>query len=105
MLFTILPSMQKNPALGGVFLILKDRLRKKRSGKRYARGLRALGTVFHIETYLLTFGEGLEAASLDGREVYEHVLAAVGGRNKSKTLGVVKPLYGTCSHCFITFNQ
>jgi hypothetical protein len=48
--------------------------------------------------HLGTLIEGAQAGSLDGRNVHEHILAAVVGLNKSETFGRVEPLHGTCRH-------
>src|SRR5262249_54248264 len=44
------------------------------------------------------FLERLEAAALDGGEVHEEILAAVGRGDETEALGVVEPLHGTCTH-------
>jgi hypothetical protein len=55
-------------------------------------GLALLSTL-QFETDCLTLVEGLEASTLDGRDVDEHVLGAVGRLNETETLLGVKPFY------------
>src|SRR3954468_21218803 len=43
---------------------------------RHVGGLLALGTLDDLELDRLALGQGLEALTLDGRVVHEHVLAA-----------------------------
>src|SRR5947209_13017692 len=51
----------------------------------------------HFELHDLPFGEGLEPVHLDGREVYEHVLAAF-LFNEAVALRVIEPLHFSLSH-------
>src|SRR5947208_11684968 len=51
-----------------------------------------------VEAHALAFLQGLEALLLNGGEMREEILAAVGGRNESETLCIVEPLDGTCCH-------
>ena len=62
------------------------------------RSLHALRAALRFETYFLTFCQRLEAVGANLRKVREKVIAAVIGRNKAKTLGVVKPLDNTGVH-------
>ena len=67
----------------------------------YVRGLRTLWSIGDLELDPVILGEALEAVSLDGREVNENVWAVL-LLDEPKTLGVVKPLHGTCesfTHC------
>jgi hypothetical protein len=64
----------------------------------HVRGLRTLGSVFHVKRYGLALGEDFEAFSLDRREVYENILAAVFRRYETEPLGFVEPLDRTCRH-------
>src|SRR5262245_27712267 len=59
-------------------------------------GLKTFGAARHLELDAITLGEALEPLSLDGAEVYEHVLAAL-LRDDAKALRVVEPLH--CSLC------
>jgi len=60
-------------------------------------GLPPLGALYHIELHLLAFLQTAEAARLNRREVYEHILAAL-ATDKPIALGIVKPLYCSCFH-------
>jgi hypothetical protein len=88
-------------------------LADKKKAPEKTQGLLRLGQnpldfadVFSLQT-LLTLGDveldsvplvqGFEPIGLDGREMHEHVLAAVLG-DKSETLLILKPLHGTLSH-------
>jgi hypothetical protein len=53
--------------------------------------------------HLRTLIEGAQPGLFDRRDVYEYVFAAVVGLNKSKSLGRVEPLYGTCCHFLSPF--
>lgn len=85
------------------------RLRKVTRGHRQARsgsgglevagGLLAAALVgFHLVGNLLAFGEAAHAGPLDGRDVHEHVVAAVIRLDEPKTLLLVEPLNSTDSH-------
>src|SRR4051812_26169303 len=63
---------------------------------------RAFLALRHVEGDLLAFLERLEAGALDRAVMREEILAAVIRRDESKTLRVVEPLNGTCSHCHST---
>lgn len=65
--------------------------------------LRAFLTHLDVISNSLTFGQGLEAGTLDGGEVYEYVCAAIGGRNEAEALGLVKPFNGTGSHVNVLY--
>src|SRR5512146_780355 len=56
--------------------------------------LRALG---HLEFDLVALGQALEALSLDGVEVHEHILASLLG-DEAVALRIVEPLDGTLCH-------
>src|SRR5437016_1255703 len=65
-------------------------------------GARALGALLDLVLHLVVILQRLEPARLDGRAVHEEILAAVIGRDEAEALGVVEPLYGTCTHvCFL----
>ena len=61
-------------------------------------GLHALRTLGGFELHLLAFLQTLESVSLDGREVHEHIGAAIRRSDETETLGIVKPLYSTTLH-------
>lgn len=61
-------------------------------------GLLALGALRHFKANLLAFLERLETTHVDCGKVSEQIFAATIRRDKSKTLGVVKPFYGTGCH-------
>ncbi len=69
------------------------------------RGLRALLTLLQIELDALALSQGLEAATLNGAEVDEHVLSAIVLGDEAEALGLVEPLHGACSHNDISPNQ
>src|SRR6185312_3230287 len=62
---------------------------------------RALGALNDVELHALAFGEGAEAAALDGGVVDEAILLATFGGDEAKALGVVEPLHsaGRACHC------
>src|SRR5262249_1056400 len=67
-----------------------------RLGLADVRGLEPFRAASHLELNAVTLGQALEALSLDGAEVHEHVLAAFLG-DESEALCVVEPLH--CSLC------
>src|SRR5579859_5163523 len=68
-------------------------------------GLVAFGAGGLVITDLLAFLERLEPRVLDCGEMRKQILAAVIRRDKSKSLCVVEPLHGTCSHVFVFLND
>ena len=66
--------------------------------RRDVRGLLALGALLHFETDLLVFLKGLEAVSLDFREMREQVFAAAVRCDEAKALCIIEPLHNTCCH-------
>src|SRR5256886_3471665 len=62
-----------------------------------SRGVQPFLASLHFELHDLPFGEGLEPVHLDGREVYEHVLAAF-LFNEAVALRVIEPLHFSLSH-------
>src|ERR1700738_1109273 len=55
--------------------------------------------VLHLfVAHLSTLIEVAQAGLFHGRDVHKHVLAAVVGLNKSKSLSRVEPLHSTCRH-------
>ena len=46
----------------------------------------------------LTFMKAIQVRTFNGRDVYEHVLAAVSGLNEAEALGGVEPFDSTGSH-------
>src|SRR2546425_12617943 len=68
-----------------------------RLGANDVRGVQPFLASLHFELHDLTFGEGLEPVHLDGREVYEHVLAAF-LFNEAVALRVIEPLHFSLSH-------
>src|SRR5256885_15887281 len=51
--------------------------RGSRLDANHVRGVQPFVASLHLELHYLPFSERLEAVHLDGREVHEHVLAAV----------------------------
>src|SRR5689334_1937414 len=67
----------------------------------YVFRLKPFGPLGDGEFHRLAFRQALEAAGLDRGEMHKHVsLTAVAG-NKSKALGIVKPLHSSLFHCFL----
>ena len=64
----------------------------------YVLSLPALGALGHVELDLLAFLKRTEAVCLDGGVMDEDVLAVFTAQ-KSKSLGVIKPLDCACFHC------
>ena len=54
--------------------------------------------VLQFVGYLLAIGQALQAGALNGRNMYEDVVAAFGGLDKSKTLSGIEPFYCTFGH-------
>src|SRR5262249_43859155 len=61
-------------------------------GSPHVLRLQTLRPLLHLELHLLTSLRAFETTRLNCREVYEHILALLAA-DKSKALGVVKPLY------------
>ena len=59
--------------------------------------LQTLGSLGHAELHALTFLQALEAARLNRRKMHEYVFP-VFAANKSKSLGIVEPLYCSLFH-------
>src|SRR5690606_32895751 len=57
--------------------------------------LLALRPLCNFESDLLTFFECLEAVHLNRRKVCEKVFAPIIGGNKSETLSIIEPFYGS----------
>jgi hypothetical protein len=56
-------------------------------------GCRAFRAIFNGERNLLAFIKGLEVVTLDCREMYEYIFAAIVRSDKAKTFICVKPFY------------
>ena len=65
--------------------------------------LQSFRTPLNLEGHGLALNEGLETFSGNRRVMYENILSTIGGSNKTKTLGLVKPLYSACVHtkCYL----
>ena len=81
------------PATRGVTLCLTD-----------VRRLQSLRTADDVELQPLAFGKRLEALARDRRVVNEDVLSAF-LLDETKTLGLVEPLHGTCSHSVLLVHR
>jgi len=68
----------------------------------YVLGLPPFRAFNYVEADLLTFLQAAESIRLNGREVYEHVLAVLAA-DETITFGVVKPLYCSCFHGIALF--
>jgi hypothetical protein len=66
----------------------------------YVLSLPALRALGHVELDLLAFLKRTEAVCLDGGVMDEDVLAVLTAQ-KSKSLGVIKPLDCACFHCVL----
>jgi hypothetical protein len=55
--------------------------------------------------HLGTLIEVAQAGSFHGRDVHKHVLAAVVGLNKSKSLSRIEPLHNTCRHVTLSLGK
>lgn len=60
--------------------------------------LRTFGALLNLEADARAFRQGLETGALKGTEMDEYVRAAVVLGDETKTFGLVKPFYCTCSH-------
>src|SRR6266496_2225315 len=70
-----------------------------RLGANDVRRVQPFVASLHLELHHLPFSERLEAVHLDGREVHEHVLAAL-LFNEAVPLGIIEPLHLSLSHSF-----
>src|ERR1700722_6803075 len=62
--------------------------------------------VLHLfVTHLGSLIEVAKAGSFHGRDVHEHVFAAIIGLNKSKPLGCIEPLHSTCRHVTLSMRK
>src|SRR6478672_1678507 len=61
------------------------------------RGARTLRAVDDVEPDAIALGQALEAITLDGGVMHEHIRTTLTGE-ESETLGVVEPLDGTFDH-------
>src|SRR3982074_891106 len=65
-----------------------------------------LAPVIHLFIAPLgTLIEVAQAGSFHGRDVHKHVLAAVVGLNKSKSLSRIEPLHNTCRHVTLSLRN
>ena len=65
-------------------------------------GLQSLRPLLHLELYLRAFIQGTVAVRLDGRKVYEHVIAAT-SLDETIAFRGVKPFHDAFfSHCFFS---
>jgi len=64
-----------------------------RSGFEDVPSLRALLTLLDLELDALAFGQALEAMTLDGGEMHEHIVTTVILGDEAKALFIVKPFY------------
>src|SRR5471030_620256 len=87
----------KKPALAGFFT----------AGRfldcSYVNCRRAFLAVLDFELYVLAFSQSFEAVTLDCREVYEHVFAAVSRSNETETFRFVEPLNLTFDLCHLEY--
>ena len=58
-----------------------------------------------FEAHFGTLVEVAQAGPLHSRDVHKHVLAAVVGLNKSKSLSRIEPLHGTCRHVSLSLKK
>src|SRR5690349_7428191 len=70
----------------------------RRSGLADVRRLQPLGTAHDVELERFALGERLEPLAGDGREMHEHVLAAVRLGDEAKALRLVEPLHSATRH-------
>ncbi|EEP95901.1 Cold shock-like protein cspE [Yersinia aldovae ATCC 35236] len=56
-----------------------------------------------FELYVLAFSQGFEAITLDCREVYEHIFAAVSWSDETETFRLVEPLNLTFDLCHLEY--
>src|SRR4029453_19642285 len=94
--------MHGNPAvvrLSGLVLAPIGRVLRRATN---VRGLQPLGPASDLELDPIPLGQALEALSLNGAEVHEHVLATLLG-DEAVPLRVVEPLDRTLSHLYYLF--
>src|SRR5215470_16094860 len=63
-------------------------------------GLEPLRAPAHLALDPITLGQALEARSLDGAEVHEHILATLLG-DETEPLRIVEPLHAALSHLYL----
>ncbi|AMO49917.1 Cold shock-like protein cspE [Enterobacter sp. FY-07] len=72
-----------------------------KSDSSYVNCSRAFLTVLNFKLNVLAFGQSFETVTLDCREVYEHIFAAISRSNETKTFGLVEPLNLTFNLCHL----
>jgi hypothetical protein len=82
---------------GGLMIRLKTRATASRCFLQVDGGFLAFFSL-NFEGDFLTFVQAAHAGALNGRDVYEHVIAAAVGLNEAKTLSRVKPFYCSGLH-------
>jgi hypothetical protein len=70
----------------------------------YVNSCRAFLAVLNFKLNVLAFGQSFEAVTLDCREVYEYIFAAVSRSNETKTFGLVEPLNLTFNLCHLQYS-
>src|SRR5207249_12004800 len=73
--------------------------RGARLGANHVRRVQPFVASLHLDLHHLPFSERLEAVHLDGREVHEHVLAAL-LFNEAVPLGIIEPFHLSLSYSF-----
>src|SRR5262244_2809585 len=67
-------------------------------------GLEPLRAPAHLELDPITLGQALEARSLNGAEVHEHILATLLG-DETEPLRIVEPLHAALSHLYLPLSR
>gem|GEM_PF-4388334 len=71
------------------------------SDSGYVNSRWAFLAVLNFELNVLAFSQSFEAITLDCREVYEYIFAAVSRSNEAKTFRLVEPLNLTFNLCHL----
>ena len=71
-------------------------------GSSNVLSLKAFGTFDYVQLNCLAFLQTAKAVLLDGREVYENIIARLAA-NEAVSLGVVKPFHCSLFHCDTCF--
>src|SRR5690349_13585889 len=71
---------------------------RKKSDQLQAASRRLAALCLELERDFLPFRERHQSRFLHGRDVHEHILAAVGGLNETKAFFSIEPLNGSGRH-------
>ena len=98
-----LATEMKKPRRNGAFITIRRYSRLSSNPEEldgsHVNCSRAFLAVLDFEFNVLAFSQSFEAVTLDCREVYEYIFAAVSWSNETKTFRLVEPLNLTFNLC------